>query len=100
MKCLIVPVVVFTAVLSGCAVVAPYEQPYAVYSSSPAYPQPYTVLPGYVMPAPVYRPPVYIGPPVHFSFGLNYWRGHGDHHHGYRHGFGGPRFGFRGGWRH
>lgn len=98
MKYLFVPAV-FAAALSGCAVVSPYEQPYSVYSPGPLYTQPYAVAPGYAVPGPTYGPPVYyVGPPVRFSFGLNYWRGrghHGHHHHGFgRHGFGG-----RGGWR-
>lgn len=98
MKRLIVLVVV-AAALSGCAVVSPYEQPYGVYSSAPVYGQPYAASPGYVVPAPVYRPPVYVGPPIYFSFGLNYWRGHGGHFGHRHHGFG--HFGFRGrGWRH
>ncbi len=109
MKSLFIPVVL-AAGLSGCAVVSPYEQPYSVYSTSPAYSQPYAVAPGYVVPAPAYRPPVYIGPPVRFSFGLRYWSGRGGPHwhpHGFRgHGFGGHGFhrhgfgGGRGGWRH
>lgn len=97
MRYLFVPAV-FAAALSGCAVVSPYEQPYGVYPG-PLYSEPYAVSPGYAVPAPAYRPPIYVGPPVRFSFGLNYWRGsrghHGHHHHGFgRHGFGG-----RGGWR-
>lgn len=99
MKRLFVPVVL-AAVLSGCAVVSPYEQPYSVYSPSPYYSQPYAVAPGYAVPAPVYAPPVYVGPPVHFSFGLNYRSG-GGRHHGHHHGFGGHGFrhGHHGGFR-
>jgi hypothetical protein len=91
MKYLFVPAVL-TAALSGCAVVSPYDQPYDIYSSAPVYPQPYAVAPVYVMPAPIY------GPPVQFSFGLNYWSGGGGHH-GHHHGFGGFGGG-RHGWRH
>lgn len=104
MKRLFIPAVL-VAGLSGCAVVSPYDSPYGYYSPSPVYSYPYVATPGYVVPAPMYNPPVYIGPPVHFSFGLQYWsgsrRGHGFHHgfkgHGFRHGF---RGGYRGGgWK-
>ena len=89
MKRLFVPLI-FSAGLSGCAVVAPYEQPYALYSPDVYYGQPYALAPGYVMPAPVYGPPVYVGPPVNFTFELNYRSGGG---HGHGHGFGGHGFG-------
>lgn len=102
---LLIPLI-FAATLSGCAVVSPYEQRYAVYSPDVYYGQPYALAPGYVMPAPVYGPPVYVGPPVHFSFGLNYSSGGHGHGHGFRgHGFrgghygGSHRHGGRGGWR-
>lgn len=98
MKRLFFPVIV-AAALSGCAVVSPYEQPYDVHSSAPAYGQPYAVSPGYATPAPVYRPPIYVGPPIRFSFGLNYWRGHRHHFGHHHHRFGHRGFG-RGGWRH
>lgn len=86
--------------LSGCVAV-PYDAPPATYYETyPAYGYAYPVAPVYAAPA-----PVYVRPPVHFSFGLNYrsGRGHGHHHHhldGFRgrgHGFHrGP--GFRGGF--
>lgn len=97
--------VFLAAGLSGCAVISPYEQPYSVYTSPPDYSQPYTVAPGYSELSPVYRAPLYVGPPVRFSFRLNFWSGRGGrhwHHHGFgwhgfgRHGFGGGR----GGWKH
>lgn len=96
MKRLPIPVFLI-AMLSGCTVVAPYEQPYGVYAPVPYYSQPYAVAPGYAVPAPVYGPPVYAGPPVHFSFGLSYRSGgrHGHHHRG--HGFHGRGHGH--GWR-
>jgi len=85
-------IVLLVAPLSACVVV-PYDQQPVVYSSSPAYVYSQPVAPGYVVPAPVYGPPVYVGPPVHFNFGFNYRSG-GGYHHGYRgHGYG------RGGWR-
>jgi hypothetical protein len=97
------------ATLSGCAVVSPYDQPYATYYPAPYYSQPYATAPGYVIPAPVYEAPVYVGPPVQFGFGLNYRSGGGRHGHGFdghdfRHGhyggFGGHGYyGGRGNWR-
>lgn len=105
MKRLLVPVltVLLLAALSGCAVVAPYDHPSGVYSASPIYNQPYAVAP-----APVYSygPPVYVGPPVRFNFGLSYHSYHGGrgrphgfaHGHGHRHHGHGFRGG-RGAWR-
>ena len=95
--------VVLAAALSGCVVV-PVDQPYGAAYPVSSYDAPY--------PPPVaygYGPPVYVGPPVRFSFGLHFRSGHGHRHHG----FGGHRFrhghfgGFRGhgfsgrghGWR-
>jgi hypothetical protein len=95
MKRLLIPSVL-AAVLSGCAVVTPYEQPDIAYSPATGYAIP---------PAVVYEPPVYVGPPVQFSFGFNYWHGGrhgGPWHDGHFHGFG--NHGFRhgppghGGW--
>ncbi|WP_334186916.1 hypothetical protein [Noviherbaspirillum sp.] len=103
MNRLFLPVVVAVA-LSGCAVVSPYDQSYGTYSAH-SYDQPYVAAPTYVLPAPVYGygPPVYVGPPVHLNFGLNYRSGGGRHHgYGHRHhhfrghGFHGGR---HGGWR-
>lgn len=87
--------------LSGCAVVAPHDYPYGAYSDYP-YGHPYAIAPAapsYVVPAPVYGygPPVYVGPPVRFSFGLNY-RSEGWRHHGHRHRHFHGHGGFRGGW--
>lgn len=96
MKRLIFPVaLVACSALSGCAVV-PYDQPYGVYSDVPYYySQPYALAPGYAMPAPVYGAPVYVGPPVNFSFSLDYRSGR---HHGFRHGFRGHTHGHFGGF--
>lgn len=102
MKRLLVPVVL-ASVLTGCAVVSPYEHPSVVYAPSAgyAYAQPDAIYPGYAYPGPAYGPPVYVGPPIRFSFGLQFWSGRGRHHghghgwggHGFRHG---PYRGFRG----
>ena len=115
MKRLIFPLVLITAALSGCTVMAPYEQPYGTYAVTPYYGQPYYAQPYYGQPyalapgyaAPLYDYPVYVGPPVQFSFSLDY-RSHGRHgfHRGFRHGYG-VHGGFRGhgfpggrhGWR-
>ena len=102
--------VVLAAALSGCAIVSPYEQPYSAYAPASPYEVPYPPAAVYGAPAPRYGYPIYVGPPVRFSFGLHFrsGRGHFGHHH---HGFGGHRFrhghfgGFRGhgfvgrGWR-
>lgn len=83
--------------LSGCVAI-PYDAPPTTYY--PAYPT-Y----GYAYPAyPAYAAPVYVGPPVNFSFGLNYRSGGGYHryHDGFRGGhrhLDGYRGGFRGGFR-
>jgi hypothetical protein len=83
MKLSVVPVAL-AAALSGCAVVSPYERPYSAYSPGIATGYPDTVAPMTVAPA-----PVYVRPPVRFSFSLQYWSWHGGHrhHHGHRHGF-------------
>jgi hypothetical protein len=76
MKRLVVPFVLF-ALLSGCAVV-PYAPGYETYQTYPAYPV-------YPYPAqPVYAAPVYVEPPVSFSFDFLFGGGHRGH----------------GGWRH
>lgn len=111
MKRLIFPLVLIAGTaLSGCTVMAPYEQPYSsYYAATPYYyGQPYAPGYGYAVPAPLYDYPVYVGPPLQFSFSLDYRSGgrhgfrHGFHH---RHGFG-VHGGFRGhgfpgrhGWR-
>jgi hypothetical protein len=84
------------SVLNGCVIV-PYDAaPVTYYDGyAPLYLHPYAVAP-----ATVYGPPMYVGPPVHFGFGLNYYGGSGHHHHlhgsGQGHGFGG----WHRGWRH
>jgi len=78
--------------LSGC-VAMPYDDaylmPYSGYATAPVYPQPaYAGVPGYVQSGPVYGPPVYVGPPIRFGFGLNYRSGRGGYHghyHGHHH---------------
>jgi hypothetical protein len=96
MKRLFVPVVL-AAALSGCAVVAPYERPYDGYPLASAYDYPYSTAPGYGAPAPAYRAPAYVWPPVRLRFSLQFWKGRGGHHwHHHRHGFRPHRFG---GWR-
>ena len=100
MKHLVIPIPLI-AVLSGCAVVSPYEQPDTVYFPSSGYSGVYSVAPAYVAPPPVYYgPPIYVGPPVQFSFGLSYRSGGGRHHEHF-HGFGNHAFhhGFHGGGR-
>ena len=89
MKRLFVPVVLATA-LSGCAVVAPYERPYDSYPLASTYDSPYPASPVYAAPR-----PIYVWPPVHFRFSLQFWKGRGGHHW-HRHGFRPHRFG---GWR-
>ena len=86
--------------LSGCVAV-PYDAAPVTYYESYPYGYAYPAAPLYAAPA-----PVYVGPPVHFSFGLNYrsggGHGHRFHHHhrhldGYRgFGRGGSHRGFRG----
>ncbi|HYD96006.1 MAG TPA: hypothetical protein VEC01_11820 [Noviherbaspirillum sp.] len=111
MKSFFVPVVL-AAALSGCAVVAPYERPYSTYSPAYIYDAPYAMAPGYAVPAPAYGPPIYVGPPIRFSFGLSYRSGGGRHFYPWQHqrrfwghgshGFRGGFHGFRGrggGWR-
>jgi len=95
--------------LAGCVAV-PYDQPY--YATDAMYGmQPYALAPGYpsapVYAAPGYAPPgvgapVYVGPPVQFSFGLGYHSGHyggygGHHRHFGSHHFGHHHFGGHGG---
>lgn len=94
-------VIAAAALLSGCAVVSPYDQPYTVhavspYPAQPYYGQPYALAPGYAWPAPYYDGPFYAGPPVRFNFWLDY---HSGHRHGFRHGFGGRGHGHFGGFR-
>jgi len=99
MKRLFVPVVL-AAALSGCAVVAPYERHYDGYPVASAYDYPYSTAPGYGAPAPAYRAPAYVWPPVRLRFSLQFWKGRGGHHTHHHHGFRPHRFGgWRGGWR-
>lgn len=72
MKRLVAPFVLFAS-LSGCAVV-PYEPAYEVY---PAYPYGATVYPA----QPVYAAPVYVEPPVSFSFDFLFGGHRGWRHH-------------------
>lgn len=84
------------ALVSGCVAV-PYQPP-AVH---PAYYGQEVPVRAYPAPA-----PVYVGPPVHFRFGLSYsHREHGYHGHRHfdrRHGHRGAkgRWGFRGRFDH
>lgn len=77
--------------LSGCVAV-PYDAPPTTYYDPyPAYSYGYPVAPVYAAPA-----PVYVGPPVHFGFGLHYRSGGGHRHHHHLDGFRKRGHGFHG----
>ena len=86
---------ILLSALGGCAVYGPPPGPYAygtdangqpLYTTPPVYPAPYY---------PYYYDPLYLGAPLFFGFGANYWGGRG----GYRGGRGGGRGGGHGGGR-
>ena len=88
---------VLLSALGGCAVYGPPPGPYAYGTDAngqPIYTSPY--YPSY---NPYYYDPLYLGPPLFFGFGYNYWGGRSGFRGG-RGGRGGGHWGGRGGGGH
>ena len=78
--------------LGGCAVYGP-PGPYAYGTDANGQPVYAAASPYYYPAYPYYYDPLYLGVPLYFGFGYNYWGGRG----GFRGGRGGGHGGGRGG---